>query len=178
MQWRWSFLILADCVVLCCAKWNCHTQEHRRHSLLSCSISLMTVFLLFYLTQSPKCISYTSTGVKKSLGTLLAVMVNFHKLVQTFHHMLHSTFSIGFTSFGLVVQTLHRCFLNEPSVLSFLQGLNYTIQRKKTTLIHSFTTKLSLSPSLSLACFFVLTAFTRLRLTVVELNSRCRCCAA
>lgn len=75
------------------------------------------------------------------------------QLFPTFHHVLHSTFSIGFTSLCLLVQTLHRCFLNEPSVLlSFLQGLNYTIEReKKISFTHS--QQCCLSPSLSLSMF-------------------------
>lgn len=81
-------------------------------------------------------------------------MVHFHELFPTFHHVLHSTFSIGFTSLCLLVQTLHRCFLNEPSVLlSFLQGLNYTIEReKKISFTHSQQRRLSLPFSLS-QCF-------------------------
>lgn len=65
-----------------------------------------------------------------------------------------------------------------PSLLPSGAELHHW-ERKK-NLIHSLTTMLSLSLSLSqcFSHFFVLTAFTRLRLTVAELHNRRRCHAA
>lgn len=186
--------------MLCCVgqKWNCASRNVvvsvrcfyvQSRQCKYCSISSILFdpippqknhfFMSFYSLHIPWIYIYKK---KRALEHSQPVMVNFHELFPTFHHVLHSTFSIGFTSLCLLVQTLHRCFLNEPSVLlSFLQGLNYTIEREKQiSFTHSQQCCLSLSPSLSqcFSHFFGLTAFTRLRLTVAELHNRRRCRAA
>lgn len=149
-------------------------QEHflGNHVVLSCSTASSTftafmsnldkdsvvIFLLFYSTQTPNSHVHAFYlihiyWIKKtrSFGTLLARHGEFPQTVSDFspHALLHILDWIHF-------QTLHRCFLNEPSVLCFLQGLNYTIQRKK---IISFTH--SQQCSLSFSCVFLTQLLSR-----------------